>query len=142
MTDRSQDEIWGLTKRFSCFKTKWNQKHWSYSPFSADGRHNAQQAANTLGVTVRKDKTDKNFRRTFTMTLKHQGKNGIAKRKTGSKGNPATSVLDIGRSPSHAAAIIRKQPFISDADKKVALRRLGKLARSTRSAVKGGKKAQ
>ena len=143
MTDRSQDEIWGLTKRFNCFKTKWNSKHYSYSPFSADGRQNAQQAANTIGVNVRKDKTEKNFRRTFTMTLKHKGKNGIEKRKTGSKGNPAVSVQDIGRCPSHAAKIIQAQPFISDADKKVALRRLARLANSTRSSTKGAKaKAQ
>ena len=26
MTDRSQDIIWGITKKFNCEKTKWNGK--------------------------------------------------------------------------------------------------------------------
>ena len=77
------------------------------------------------------------------MTLKHKAKNGISKRKANSAGNPAVSVQDIGRSPGRAARIIQKQPFISDADKKVALRRLAALANSTRRPAKKGKaKAQ
>lgn len=131
MTDRSQDIIWGVTKRFNCNKTRWNGKDWTYSPFSVDGKLNAGQADNTIGITVKKTKTNKNFKRTFTMTLKHQQKNGIAKRKPGSQANASTTVQDIGRDVHHAAKIINKQRFISDTDKKAALRKLFKLAKST-----------
>ena len=142
MTDRSQDIIWGITKRLNCHKTKWNGKHWTYSPFSSNGMLNAGQAGNTLGITVRKDSTAKNFKRTFTMTAKHAGKNGIAKRLYGSQSNPSTTVQDIGRDVHHAAKIIQKQRFLGDNAKKQALRRLAKLARSTRSACKGCSKTQ
>lgn len=104
--DRSPEVIWGLTKRFNCYKTKFMGKHWSYSPFSMDGRHNAQQAANTLGVNVRQEKTTKGTKRTFTMTLKKAQKNGISKTKTGSQANPSTTVMDIGRCPNRAAQAI------------------------------------
>ena len=135
MTDRSNDVIWGITKRFNCNKTKWNGKNWTHSPFSTNGMMNAGQMSNTIGISVRKDKTEKNFKRTFTMTLKKPAKNGISKRKTKSQSNPAVSVQDIGRDVHHAAKIIKKQRFISDADKKQALRKLFKLARSTRAAT-------
>ena len=134
MTDRSQDIIWGIAKKFDSAKTKWNGKHWTHCPFSMDGKYNAGQASNSVGITVRKDATAKNFKRTFVMTLKHQQKNGISKRKPGSQANPATSVQEIGRDVHHAAAIIQKQRFLSDNDKKAALRKLFKLARSTRAA--------
>ena len=135
MTDRSNDIIWGITKRFNCQKTKWNGKHWSYSPFSTNGMLNAGQMSNTIGISVRKTKTDKNFKRTFTMTLKHSAKNGISKRKPKSQSNPAVSEQDIGRDVHHAAKIIKKQRMISEADKKQALRKLFKLAKSTRAAA-------
>ena len=118
MTDRSQDIIWGITKRFNCQKTKWNGKHWTYSAFSSNGMYNAGQMSNTVGITVKKDKTAKNFKRTFTMTSKHQAKNGISKRKPKSKSNPAISEQDLGRDVHHAAKIIKKQRFLSDTDKK------------------------
>lgn len=134
--------MWGLTKRFNCFKSRWNGKDWSSSPFSMNGFMNAGQAANTIGVTVRKDKTDKNFKRTFTMTLKHAGKNGIKKNKKASQSNPATSVMDIGRSPKHAAKAINAQRPVTPAQKTASLRKLAALAKSTRSKVKGTSKAQ
>ena len=135
MTDRSNDIIWGITKRFDSATTKWNGKNWTHCPFSNNGMFNAGQMSNTIGISVRKDKTEKNFKRTFTMTLKHSAKNGISKRKPKSQSNPAVSVQDIGRDVHHAAKIIKKQRFVSDADKKQALRRLQKLARSTRAAA-------
>lgn len=141
MTDRSSAEIWGLTKRFNCMKTKWNGKDYSWSPFSLNGRHCASQSANQVGVSVRQDKTTKNFRRTFTITLKKAGKNGIAKRKTKSQGNPATSIIDI-REPNKAAKAIEAIKFLSDAEKKCALRKLAACTASTRSAVRGASKAQ
>ena len=138
MTDRSPEVIWALTKRFNCNKTRWMGKDWTTSPFSVDGRHNASQAANTIGISVRKDSAKTNFRRTFTLNLKHKAKNGIAKRKTGSQGNPATSTIDI-REPTKAAKAIQSCLFLSDQDKNAALRKLGRAAASTRSAVKGSK---
>lgn len=123
--------MWGLTKRFNCFKTKWNGKHWSTSPFSMNGLFNASQAANTIGVTVRKDKTEKNFKRTFTMTLKHSAKNGIKKNKKASQSNPAISSLDIGRAPARAAKAIQAQRPVTPAQKTAALRKLAALANST-----------
>lgn len=139
MTDRSQDIIWGITKKFNCEKTKWNGKHWSYSAFSNNGMLNAGQAGNKVGITVAKEATAKNFKRTFTMTLKHKAKNGIAKRLMGSQSNPSTSIQVIGRDVHHAAKIINKQRFLSDNDKKAALRKLAALAHSTRAHVKGTK---
>ena len=139
MTERSPEVIWGLTKRFNCQKTKWMGKNWTYSPFSTDGRMNASQAANTVGVSVRKDKTSKNFRRTFTITLKKSAKSGIKKTKKNSQGNPAVSAIDI-REPNKAAKAIQALPFISDVDKKIALRKLGRLVASTGSAAKGAAK--
>ena len=87
--------MWGLTKRFTQYKTKWMGKHWSYSPFSADGRHNASQSANTIGVGVKRTKTEKGSKRTFTLTLKKKQKNGIQKTKTGRQGNSAVTVLTL-----------------------------------------------
>ena len=135
MTDRSPEVMWALTKRFNANKTKFMGKHWTTSVFSNTGRHCASEAANTIGISVRKTKTDKNFKRTFTMTLKHKARHGIAKVKKGSQRNPAVSVQDIGRDPNHAAKIIKKQRFLSEADRSAALRKLAKLADST------GKKA-
>jgi hypothetical protein len=123
--------MWGLTKRFNCFKTKFMGKHWSHSPFATNGMHNASQAANTIGITVRKDKTDKNFKRTFTMTLKHKAQHGIKKVKKNSQSNPAVSVMDVGRSPKHAAKVIQAQRPVTSAQKLNALRKLAALARST-----------
>ena len=131
MTDRSQDIIWGITKRFSSQTTKWNGKHWTYSPFSVNGMKNAGQMSNAVGISVRKDATAKNFKRTFTMTIKHQQKNNISKRKPKSMANPAVSTQDLGRDVHHAAKIIQKQRFIPDAERKQALRKLFKLAKST-----------
>merc|ERR1719433_340131 len=106
MTDRSPEVIWGLTKRFNCNKTKFMGKAWTTSVFSNTCRHCASEAANTIGISVRKTKTDKNFKRTFTMTLKHKARHGIAK-------------------------IKKKQRFLSEADRNAALRKLAKLADST-----------
>ena len=116
-------------------------KDWSWSPFSLDGFHCASQMDNQVGVSVRQDKTKKNFRRTFTVTLKKAGKNGIAKRKTNSQGNPATAIVDI-REPNKAAKAIEAIKFLSDAEKKQALRKLARATASTRSAVRGASKAQ
>lgn len=113
-TDRSPEVVWGLTKRFNCFKTKWNGKHWTYSPFSTNGFHNASQSANTIGVSVSKTASKNNFKRTFTMTLKHKAKNGICKRHANSQGNPATSIMNCGTGPNKAAKAIQAQRFISD----------------------------
>ena len=41
MTDRSNDVIWGILKRFDSAKTKWNGKNWTHSPFSSNGMYNA-----------------------------------------------------------------------------------------------------
>ena len=131
MTDRSQDIIWGITKRFDSAKTKWNGKNWTHCPFSSNGMYNAGQMSNAIGISVKKDKTAKNFKRTFIMTIKTQQKNNISKRKPKSMANPAISSQELGRDVHHAAAIIQKQRFLSDADRKTALRRLFKLAKST-----------
>ena len=117
MTDRSNDEIWGLTKRFNCFKSKWNSKNWSSSSFSTNGMFNASQMANTMGVTMRMEKTEKNFRRTFTMTLKHSAKNGIKKNKKNSQSNAAISSMDIGRDPHRAAKALQAQRPVTSAQK-------------------------
>ena len=118
-------------------------KDWSYSPFSMNGFHCAKQAGNTIGITAKKEKTAKHFKRTFTMTLKHASKNGIKKNKAKkSQSNPAVSTIHIGRDPHHAAKIIKKQRPITDSQKKVALQKLGKLAASTRSAVRSAAKTQ
>ena len=114
MTDRSQDEMWGLTKRFNANKTKWCGKNWTWSAYSTDGRLNASQAANTIGVSVRREKGAKGKKRTFTMSLKSKAKNGIKKAKKDSQGCPAGSTMDIGRDPHRAAKIIQKQLFISE----------------------------
>ena len=98
--------MWGLTKRFSQYKTKWNGKDYSYSPFSTDGRHNASQSANTMGVGVKRTKTDKGSKRTFTMTLKKKQKNGIQKTKTGRQGNAAVAVMTLAACPNRAARTI------------------------------------
>jgi hypothetical protein len=142
MSDRSTEVIWGLTKRFNCHTTKWNGKQWSHSPFSTNGFNNASQSANTIGITVRKEATTKNFKRTFTMTLKKDGKHGIKKNKKTSQGNPATSVMDVGRDAHHAAKAILAQRPVTTKQKTAALKKLARLARSTRSAVKGVSKSQ
>jgi len=141
MTDRSPELIWGLTKKFNSQKTRWNQKDWSWSPFSLNGFHCASQSANEIGVSVRKDSTAKNFKRTFTMTLKHAGKNGISKRKPKSQSNPATTAMDI-RESNKAAKAIESVKFLNDNEKKQALRKLARASASTRSAVRGAAKAQ
>jgi len=76
------------------------------------------------------------------MTLKHKAKNGIAKRHVKSQGNPATSVMDCGSGPNKLAKAIQAQRFISDQDKKAALRKLARLNQSMRAQVKGASKSQ
>ena len=111
MSDRSTEVIWGLTKRFNAQTTKWMGKHWSYSPFSSNGFSNASQSANTIGIAVAKVATPKNFKRTFTMSLKKDGKNGIKKNKKASQGNPATSEMKLGSDANHSAkAILAQRP--------------------------------
>merc|ERR1712010_404484 len=69
----SQDIIWGMTKKWNSQMVKWNHNHWSKSPFSQTGFHNASQAANTLGVVGKKAKGSKDgVKRVFTLTLKHK----------------------------------------------------------------------
>mmetsp|Transcript_19539 Transcript_19539/g.24156 ORF Transcript_19539/g.24156 Transcript_19539/m.24156 type:complete len:117 (-) Transcript_19539:259-609(-) len=114
-------------------------KDWTWSPFSTDGRFNASQAAKQLGVSVRQDKTSKNFKRTFTMTLKRNQKNGISKRKQSS--NPAVGVSDI-REVNRAAKAIQAVKFVNDNDKKAALRKLARACASTKSQVRGAAKAE
>ena len=131
MTDRSNDVIWGILKRFDSAKTKWNGKNWTHCPFSNNGMYNAGQMSNGVGISVKKTKTAKNFKRTFTMTIKTSQKNNISKRKPNSMANPAVSTQDLGRDVHHAAKIIQKQRFITDNERKQALRKLFKLAKST-----------
>ena len=78
MTNGSNDVIRGILKRFDSAKTKWNGKNWTHSPFSNNGMYNAGQMSNNVGISVRKDKTAKNFKRTFTMYIKTSQKNGIS----------------------------------------------------------------
>ena len=131
MTDRSPELIWALTKKNSQYRRKWMGKDWSVSPWSMDGRWNAKNEGNTIGVEVRKDSTDKNFKRTFTMSLKSSHKNGISKNKKNSQSSPAWSSMDIGRSPARAAKAVNAQRPVTPAQKKAALRKLAALARST-----------
>merc|ERR1719361_1533710 len=109
MTDRSSELIWALTKKNSQYRRKWMGKDWSVYPWSMDGKWNAKNEGNTIGVEVRKDSTDKNFKRTFTMSLKSSHKNGISKNKKNSQSSPAWSSMDIGRSPARAAKAVNAQ---------------------------------
>ena len=140
MTSRSADELWGLTKRWNSQKTRWNQRDWTWSPFSTDGRFNASQNANQVGVSVRQDKTDKNFRRTFVLTSKRLQKNGISKRKQES--NPAVGVSEI-REVNRAAKAVKAVAFVNDKRKNRLLRKLSRACASTRSQVRSsGAKAE
>ena len=87
--------------------------------------------SNNVGISVRKDKTAKNFKRTFTMYIKTSQKNGISERKQNSMANPAVSTQDLGSDVHHAAKIIQKQRFVTDKERKQALKKLNKLAKST-----------
>ena len=138
MTTRSADELWGLTKRFNCEKVRWNQRDWTTSPFSTDGRFNASQMSNQVGISVRQDKTAKNFRRTFTLTAKRPQKNGIAKRK---HSNPAVGTSDISE-VNRAAKAIQAVRFVSDKRKQRQLRKLARACGSTRSKVRGATAAE
>ena len=137
MTERSTQELWGLTKRFNSQKTRWMGKDWTWSPFSTDGRFNASQMANQVGVSVRKDKTDKNFRRTFTLTQKRLQKNGIKKNKQSS--NPAVGVSDI-REVNRAAKAVKAVAILSERRRSAALRKLARACASTKAQVRGASK--
>ena len=71
------------------------------------------------------------------MTLKHAGKIGIKKNKKVSQSNPAVSTMDIGRDPHRAAKAVQAQRPVTTAQKTAALKKLGALARSTRTPTKG-----
>ena len=45
--------------------------------------------------------------------------------------NPAVSTQDLGSDVHHAAKIIQKQRFVTDKERKQALKKLNKLAKST-----------
>ena len=130
MVDRSPELIWGLTKKFNAEKKRWMGKDWTTSVFSTNGMHNASQSANILGISGRKEKTEKGAKKVFTLTLKHKAKTGIQKRKVKSASNPATSVQDLRRDVNGAAKAIQGVTLASEAEKKAALRKLAKLSKA------------
>ena len=138
MTDRSPEVVWALTKKRSALKSRWMRKDWSHSPWSMNGKWNASGESNTIGVTVRKEKTEKGSRRTFVMSTKHSQKNGISKNKgKASQSSHGCSSMDIGRAPARAAKAINAQRAPTPAQKKACLIKLEKLSRSTNPQSKG-----
>ena len=139
----SQDVIWRTTKKRSAFLVKFNGNHWSKSPFSHSGFHNASSAANTVGVAGKKELNDKkNVRRVFTLTLKHKRRNGIQKRKAGSQSKPSYSVHEVRREVNHTAKTIKALSWVDDRERTALLRRLARSSRAMKSSQKGEKKSE
>jgi len=92
-----------------------------------------------MGVSVSKKSTEKNFQRTFTVTMKRHQKNGIKKNKNNS--NPAVGVSNI-REVNKAAKAIQSVKFINDNEKNAALRKLARACAGTKSQCRGASKAE
>ena len=139
----SQDLIWGITKKRNAFLVKFNGNHWSKSPFSQTGFHNASEAANTVGLRgVRELNDKKNVRRVFTLTLKHKRRNGIQKRKAGSQSKPGYSVHEVRREVNRTAKTIKGLSWVDDRERNALLRRLARSSNAIKSTQSGTKKAE
>ena len=122
----SNDVIWRVTKKWNSNLVKFNHNQWSKSPFSTTGFHNASQAANTVGVGGKKEKTEKGSKRIFPLTLKHKRVNGISKRKPKSQRKPAYSVHEVRNEVNRCAKVIKNLTWNSEGEKKALLRRLAR----------------
>jgi len=95
--------------------------------------------ANQMGVSVRKETTEKNFRRTFTMTMKRNQKNGIKKNKKNS--NPAVGVSNM-REVNRVSKAVKAVAFVNDNEKNACLRKLSRACAGTKSQCRGAAKAE
>lgn len=139
----SQDLIWGMTKKRNAFLVKFNGNDWSKAPMAVSGFHNRTEAANTVGVTARKELNDKkNVRRVFTLTLKHKRVNGIQKRKVGSQRKPSYSVHEVRREVNHTAKTINSLSWVDAKERRALLYRLARSSRAMKSTQKVEKKTE
>jgi len=135
MVKQSNEVMWALTKRWNSKMVKFQGKHWSRSEFSHNGLHNASQVSgNQCGVSARKDTTEKNFRRIFTLATRNgRDHNGKKLNRANSQAGAAGSVCDIRSDVNKAAKAINSLCYVDQREKTMALRKLAALSRANRS---------
>jgi hypothetical protein len=129
----SQDLIWQLTKRNNAHLVKFNENMFSRHPLNMTGFHNASQAASTVGVA-----SGKNGKKIY-VGIRHGANHGINKKAvrkvaTGSKADHSTTVHGT---VSGARRAINAEIFMTHSARRNALKRLQRVAHSTRTNVNG-----
>ena len=126
--------IWALTRKNNSQLVKFNGNEWTHNPLSNTGFHNASSSAGTIGVGAFHKKSKKNFRRVFTLTLKHKLGHGSKTAKSAkSQSHIATSQINLTKDVNKAAKVIQGLTFQNQKAKNGALRRLAKQSAANRS---------
>ena len=134
--------LWGLTKKTNSFirKYKNNRSAFSVDPLNLTGLHNASSAGlsndQSIGVQVEKvaSKKGKGQKTTFNLLQKHKlyNKRRLTKKGGQSQAGPVYTVNRLGRGANSAGKSIKKVSHVSEANRKVALRRLARLHSAAR----------
>jgi len=99
--------IWALTKRNNSQLVKFNGNEWTHNPLSLTGFHNASSSSSTIGVGAHHKKSKKNFRRVFSLTLKHKLSHGLKTAKSAnSQSHISTSQINLTKDVNRAAKVI------------------------------------
>ena len=128
--------IWGLTKRHNSKLVKFNGNEWTHNPLSITGFHNASSSASTINVGAEHKKAKKNFRRVFTLNLKHKLGHGAKKAKSAtSQSRIAHTQIKLSKEVNRAAKVIQGLTFQNQNAKNHALRKLARQSAANRSHV-------
>lgn len=119
--------IWGLTKRHNSKLVKFNGNEWTHNPLSITGFHNASSSSSSINVGAEQKKTKKNFRRVFTLNLKHKLGHGAKSAKSAkSQSKIAHSHIHLSKEVNRAAKVIQGLTFQNQKEKNQALRKLAR----------------
>ena len=134
--------LWGLTKKTNSFirKYKNNRSAFSVDPLNLTGLHNASSAGlsndQSIGVHVEKvaSKKGKGQKRVYNLLQKHKlyNKRRLTKKGGQSQAGPVYTVNRLGREAKRAGKTIQKVSNVSDANRRLALRRLARLHAAAR----------
>ena len=126
--------IWALTKKHNSQLVKFNGNEWTHNPLSNTGFHNASSSASTINVGGFHKKSKKNFRRVFSLTLKHKLGHGAKSAKSAkSQSRINTSEIHLTKNATKAAKVIQGLTFQNQKAKNGALRRLARQSAVNRS---------
>lgn len=94
-----------------------------------------------VGVQAKREKSKKNFKRVFSLLVKHKSHNKISKKKKNSTSGLLYTTNELRREVHNAAKAINGS-VASEKTKKLAIKRLHRLHKANRPQIKGAKKEE